>query len=472
MNKKKTKYLKLLKYEFKKLSRLNQSELWGFNMKTIPMIYKPALFLYRIFYFIFIDFAQKKTLMVACALSYATVLGIIPIMLVVISLSKGFLAQNLPLYTPKIVDFLIYRIIPVFNNLNNGATGTNLNLSLQNYINKQLIPTLMNMNFHEIGMYGAIVLIVISVSLMRTIEKAFNDIWGVRFKRAIWKMVLNYWLIMALFPAIILIILWLTGFSIFRDVMNLRETIWISKIFTDQSTTFIVIWILFTVLYKIIPNTKVKIFPAIIGGVIGGSLWQLNNMLSFLFVSNAIRTHYLYGSVGIIPILLIGLFIGWFIVLFGAHVAYAIQNLDFFRTQILSRDIQPSDQQEIAVVCLSVIASRFINEQPAPTIDEISEISGLPTTYLSNTLILLQNAGYLNTTSDKPSKCILAVPPEHMYLKNIMEKAIGHKNDKTLPFVSNKTMWHDILKVCNNYRNSFTKEANPPLSEIVKEIRF
>ncbi|MCP4176512.1 MAG: YihY family inner membrane protein [bacterium] len=472
MNKDKTNYFKHLKTELQKLRTLNKTELWGYNLKNISTAYRPVLFLYRIFYFIFIDFAQKKTLMVACALSYATVLGIIPIMLVVISLSKGFLEQNLPLYTPKIVDFLIYRIVPVFHDLHTGKAGANLYLSLQNYINNQLIPTLMNMNFHEIGLYGAIVLIVISVSLMRTIEKAFNDIWGVQFKRAIWKMVLNYWLIMALFPAIILILLWITGFSIFKDVMNLRQSIWFARIFTDQASTFIIIWVLFTVLYKIIPNTKVRLFPAIIGGVIGGSLWQINNMLSFLFVSNAIRTHYLYGSVGIIPILLIALFVGWLIVLFGAHVAYAIQNLEFFRAQILSSDIQPSDQQEIAVVCLVIIAEKFINEEPPPTVSEISNISGLPTTYLANTLVLLKNAGYVNTTSDEPPKCILAIPPEHIHLKNIMEKAIGHKNDKTLPFVSNKHMWQDILNMCNDYRNSFTEEANPPLSKIIKTIRF
>ena len=448
-----------------------KNELWTADLSEFKFFKRTTLLLCRFFYFIFIDFAQKKTLMMSSALSYATVLGIIPITLVVIALSKGFLEQSLTKYTPKIIDFTISKLIPVLHELPNHGDGAKLYKTLQDYITFELIPTLTNINLQEIGIYGALVLIIISFSLMRVIEKAFNDIWGVPFKRSFLKLVLNYWLVIALFPAIMLVILWITGLSMFHDVVRLRTSTWISTFLSDQAGTFIALWILFSIVYKIIPNTRVKTFPAVMGGIVGGTLWQINNMLSFVFVSNAIREHYLYGSLGIIPIFLISLFIGWLIVLFGAHISYAIQNLEFFRIKLLSRDIQPSDRQEIAVICITIIALHFIKGKTPPTREDLSSISGLPSAFFLGTLNLLKNANYIFRTSDNPAMYVLSCAPEKIHLKDIMDHAIGHQNDKKLPLVSDKTLWHESITICTHYRNSFTETANPTLLEIADKLK-
>lgn len=457
-----------LKLEFVRLYRAFKNNPWAPELRDVFILYRPFLFLYRFFYFVFVDFAQKKTLMVASSLSYATMLGIIPILLVVASLSKGLLAQNLNKVTPKIVDFLVYKIAPVFNA--GGSQGNLLHNNLEAYIRGQLIPTLVDMNLSEIGIYGALVLIVISFSLLRTIEKAFNDIWGISFKRPLWKLVLNYWLVMALFPIIMLVILWLTGFNVFTDILKIGHSYWFGSIFSDQTGTFIVMWVLCTVMYMVVPNTSVKVLPAIIGGVIGGTLWQFNNTLSFMFVSNAIRTHYIYGSVGIIPILLIALFLGWLIILFGAHISFAIQNLEYFRVKTLARHITPFDEQEISVMCMSIITKCFAEAKSPPTLEDIAEVSGLPDMYLSNVLGMLRNCGFVNETSDMPSKYVLAVPPESLFLKHIMDRTIGQRPEKDIPLSSNKKLWRDVTFLCDRYRNSFTPIANPTLTKIVEEL--
>lgn len=462
-----------LKLEFIRLYRAFKNNPWAPEIKDVFFLYRPFLFLYRFIYFVFSDFAQKKTLMVASSLSYATMLGIIPILLVVASLSKGFLAQNLDKFTPKIVDFVVYKVAPVFNDAAGGSQVNTLHSNIEEYIRTQLIPTLTNMNLSEIGIYGALVLIIISFSLLRTIEKAFNDIWGLTFKRPIWKLILNYWLVMALFPMVMLVVLWLTGFNVFNDVLKLRTTsFWFSKFLSDQMGTFIVMWVLCSTMYIVIPNTRVKVLPAMIGGIIGGSLWQLNNMLSFLFVSNAVRTHYLYGSVGIIPILLIALFFGWLIILFGAHISFAIQNLEYFRVKTLARVIMPFDEQEISVMCMAIISMRFARSKVPPTLEEISEISGLPDMYLSNVLDLLKRCGFINETADMPSKYILSVPPESINLKHIMDRSIGQHPEKNQPLSSNKKLWREVTFLCDRYRNSYTPIANPNLNKIIDELNL
>lgn len=458
-----------LKLEFIRLYRAFKNNPWAPEIRDVFFIYRPFLFLYRFIYFVFSDFAQKKTLMVASSLSYATMLGIIPILLVIAALSKGLLAKNIDKLTPNIVDFVVYKVAPVFNT----GPGSSLHNNVETYIRTQLIPTLTNMDLSEIGIYGALVLIVISFSLLRTIEKAFNDIWGITFKRPIWKLILNYWLVMALFPIIMLVVLWLTGFTVFSDVLSLRShSFWLSKFLSDQMGTFIAMWILCSIMYIVIPNTRVKVLPALIGGIIGGSLWQLNNMLSFVFVSNALRTHYIYGSVGIIPILLIALFFGWLIILFGAHISFAIQNLEYFRVKTLARVIMPFDEQEISVMCMAIISMRFAHSKIPPTLEEISEISGLPDMYLSNVLDMLKNCGFINETSDMPSKYVLSVPPESIHLKHIMDRSIGQHPEKDLPLSSNKKLWREVTFLCDRYRNSYTPIANPNLNSIITELNL
>lgn len=465
-------FIKRLELEFFRLLKAMKNNPWAPDIKDVYFIYRPFLALYRFLYFIFVDFIQKKTLMVASALSYATMLGIIPIMLVVVSLSKGFLAENLARYTPSIVDYLVYKIAPVFKNFH-AADGVNLHNTIQNYINNQLIPMLTNLDFSKIGIFGAIVLILISFSLFNTIEKAFNDIWGVTFRRKMWKLILNYWLVMALFPIVMLVILWLTGFNIFKDMLNIGQSYWFTKLLFEQIDTFIIMWILCSLMYSIIPNTRVKLFPAIIGGIVGGTLWQINNMLSFMFVSSSIRAHYIYGSIGLIPILLIALFLGWLIILFGAHVSFAIQNLELFRVQILARHVQPYDQQEMSVMCIAIVALHFVNKKIPPTLTEISRLSGLPEKYLSSVLDNLKEAGYLDETSDFPSRYVLTAPPESISLKNIMDDAIGaYKSEKKMPLVSNKKLWRDVVTVCTKYRCSYENEANPFLTDIIKKLNL
>ena len=88
----------------------------------------------------------------------------------------------------------------------------------------------------------------------------------------------------------------------------------------------VLLWLAFAVFYKIMPNTRVCFDAALVGGVVGGSLWYLNNVFGFLYVSRVVTNSKIYGSLGLVPVFMIGLYFSWLILLFGAQVAYAFQN--------------------------------------------------------------------------------------------------------------------------------------------------
>src|SRR5207247_7682604 len=82
----------------------------------------------------------------------------------------------------------------------------------------------------------------------------------------------------------------------------------------------------FALLYMLMPNTKVRWRAALVGGLVGGTLFHLNNVVSVLYVSRVVSNSKIYGSLGLVPVLMIGLYFSWLILLFGAQVAYAFQN--------------------------------------------------------------------------------------------------------------------------------------------------
>ena len=81
-----------------------------------------------------------------------------------------------------------------------------------------------------------------------------------------------------------------------------------------------------TLIYRLMPATKVLWSAALVGGAVGGTLPQLNNLFSVIYVSRVLTYSKIYGSLGAVPIFLVGLYFSWIIILFGAQVAYAFQN--------------------------------------------------------------------------------------------------------------------------------------------------
>src|SRR5882724_4479944 len=88
----------------------------------------------------------------------------------------------------------------------------------------------------------------------------------------------------------------------------------------------VVLTLTFGAFYLLMPNTKVKWQAALVGGAVGGILFHLNNLVSVLYVSRVVSNSKIYGSLGLVPVFMIGLYFSWLILLFGAQVAYAFQN--------------------------------------------------------------------------------------------------------------------------------------------------
>jgi membrane protein len=142
---------------------------------------------------------------------------------------------------------------------------------------------------------------------------------------------------------------------------------------------FVILSVTFALFYQLMPNTKVHWKAALIGGTVGGCLWQLNNIFSVLYVSRIVTNSKIYGSLGAVPVFMIGLYVSWYILLLGAQVAYAFQNRKIYFQEKQVESVNPRGREFIALRMMTFVGQAFQRGDKAPSTAEIAQALAVPT---------------------------------------------------------------------------------------------
>lgn len=241
-----------------------------------------------------------------------------------------------------------------------------------------------------VGAVGAITLIIIVLQLFTSVETSFNEIWGVRRGRSWLMRIVLYWTVLTL--GAVLFFAALTGISagaVF-NALEARipfgsEVVAALKFFLPAGSLVMLVAML-TIFYRTIPNTHVWWRAALIGAIVVAALIVLNNFLAFLYLKRIVLQKSLYGSLGILPILMLGLYIFWFFVLLGGQVSYAVQNVNFRNSQAAWGSLAESMRERLSLIVLLVITRRFQACQPPCTASLLSSKLKVPTQILNECL--------------------------------------------------------------------------------------
>jgi membrane protein len=270
-------------------------------------------------------------------------------------------------------------------------------------------------------MIGMLLLVYVAIQMLANIEATFNDIWGVaRGRNWLWRIVL-YWTAISLGPLAIVGALCLAGGPHLQTTKNLVSHMPFIGHLIFQFLPLLILWLTFALLYLLVPNTKVKFSAALVGGIVGASLWNLNNVFGFLYVSRVVSNSKIYGSLGLLPVFMIGLYFSWVILLFGAQVAYAFQNRKSYLQDKLVENVNQRGREFIALRLMTCIGQRFQLGQPPTTIQEISTELGIPTklaqqvlqTLLAAHLVVETNGG---ESAYAPARPLDAINAHHVLL--------------------------------------------------------
>jgi membrane protein len=366
------------------------------------------------------SFVRNRCLVRASALSYTTLLALIPLLAVAIGVTSSLLKKQGEQEIYKAIDKMVSSFVPpagtnaldmiperdgftsrnpqtahamtnfpsAINAIDGSPDETNSVASLTNDTRVISAQKEVARNIHDfihrtrsgaLGLTGMVLLIFAAISMFNRIENAFNDIWGVaRGRNWIMRIVL-YWTAITLGPLLIVVALGLTSGTHLQATRAFVERMPLVGGLVFHILPLVVLWLAFALIYQLVPNIKVRFNAALIGGMVGGTLWQLNNVFGFLYVSRVVTNSRIYGSLGLVPVFMVGLYFSWVILLFGAQVAYAFQNRKSYLQDKLMENVNHRGREFIALRLMTCIGQRFQLGQPPVALDKISVELGIPT---------------------------------------------------------------------------------------------
>jgi membrane protein len=316
-------------------------------------------------------FRSENLQIQASALTYSTLLSIVPLLAIIVGIAKGFgfqssVRQQLMGYFP--------------------GHGPEINKALEfveSYLSQAQGGVIIGI--------GLIVLFYTVINLISSIEDTFNAIWQNPKSRPWRRKIVGY---MALFLILPVLMTASGGFSLFISTLQntfLSEYVFFTPLIEGilAVAPFAIASVAFTVIYLLLPNTKVHFLNGLIPGIIAGFAFQLFQMLYISGMIWVSKYNAIYGSFAALPLLLLWLQLSWLICLFGAELSYASQNVKKFSFERDSRNISRRYKDFLTLLIASLIIKRFADGEKPYTADELSDSYKIPLRITTQILYLL-----------------------------------------------------------------------------------
>ncbi len=249
-----------------------------------------------------------------------------------------------------------------------------------------------------VGILGSIMLIVIGIQLIISVENTFNGIWGIKKGRSWLHRLVFYWTIISLGAVLGFAALFLVSYSTilrFLDRLTVDLAIVDLSVIHGPMISFGIVMMLLTAFYKFMPNTKVNWLPALIGSFFVSALLFTNHYLSFLYAQRVITTGNLYGSVSIVLVFMLGLYVFWVIVLLGGQITYSVQNVNNLANQRAWENMSIRSRKALCLASMILTARRFLKRENPPTSSELSSALHVPSQVMNSCLTTLCEMNWL-----------------------------------------------------------------------------
>ena len=343
----------------KKMYRFARYDVWRITESELTRGWR---FLYRLIKVIVLSvrgFFNDELNLKASALTYSILFAIVPIFAIVLAVAKGFGFETAVEYWLNNSFLKNTEVIPV----------------IMGFVERYL-ETAQGGIFLGIGIL--ILLWSVTIFFMQ-VEMSFNSIWQVRKSRSIVRQFTAYLSILLLIPIMVVVS---AGFSIYINsrLPALQEIRLISPLvtFLIKLIPFVIMWTMFTLMYIIIPNVKVRLWSAAISGLITGTAFQLFQMLYIWGQVYLTRYNVVYGSFAAIPLLLLWLQISCLIILFGAELSYVAQNVRNYDYEVDTKKINRRYRDYVALFLTYRVVKRFEAGEAPYSAEQLSLENHLP----------------------------------------------------------------------------------------------
>lgn len=378
-----------------RLIRYFKTDIWKIRTRDLTRWHAFLVDSIRVLILAIRDFDRDDCVVRASALTYYTLLTIVPVLAMAFGIAQGFgFEENLEAQVrgqfkgqEEIVTQIFTFVAAMLDRTRGGL----------------------------IAGIGVVLLFYYVFRIMWNIERTLNVIWKVDETRPAVRKLTDYMTFMILGPLIVILsgslnVYITTTVEKFTSEVEMFETL--SPLINTplRLIPYAMIWLILTLIYVVMPNKKVKFIPALISGILAGTAYQLTQWGYINFQVGVSNMNAIYGSFAALPLFLIWMQVSWTIILFGAEIAHAIQNMNLHEQQKDARKLSAYYKRLLTLYTLHLIIERFKNEEKALTILEISETLDIPITTVTEIIEDLQVAAIIAPTKEDKEEPLSYLP--------------------------------------------------------------
>ncbi len=389
--------------------------IWGARLDELPWWRAWGLRVIRLLLVVIRDLSHGELTMHAMSLVYTTLLSLVPLLALSFSVLKAFGVYN------QIGPMLAKFLEPL------GAQGEE--------ISERIVQFIQNLNVGVLGSVGLALLIYTAVSLMQKVEASFNFIWQITQPRRMSQRFSNYLTVLLIGPLLVFSAIGITASAmsaaVVQDVLEV-EPIGRLAFEIGRLMPYVLVIGAFTFVYIFLPNTKVHLVPALVGGTVGGILWQSAGWAFALFAASSGRYSAIYSSFAILILFMIWLYLSWIILLLGATVAFYVQHPDNVVAQSGQPRLSNRVRERLALLIMSLIGQHHAEGRPPWTLQQVTQRLRVPMYGVERVLDALHQGGLLVQSNDDPPGYLPARDLANVSVKDVLDTVRSAGEDRFL----------------------------------------
>ncbi len=369
-----------LRHIARKIVGFLRGGIWQIKLDDLPRRKSFFIKQLRIVVLMLRGFDQDKCFLRASALTLYTLFSIVPVVAMAFGVAKGFGMEQL-LETQLLERFVgqeevISRVVVFARTLLDNTRGG------------------------VVAGVGVGVLLYSVIKVMGNIERTFNEIWEIKKGRSLRRKITDYFSIILIAPILIVISGSITIFITSQAVTLTEHVAWIGAFsgvifFVLKMAPYLLIWLLFTFVYIFVPNTRVGFKPALMAGLFAGTSYQLLQWIYITFQVGIAQYNAIYGSFAALPLFLIWLQLSWLVLLLGAELSFAGQNVDTYEFEPDCLKVSPYFKKLLSLWIVHLLVKNFEGGKASLTAEWISHTLGIPVRLTRLLLFELVGSGVL-----------------------------------------------------------------------------
>ena len=378
--------------------------IWEIELHSLSRLKRLGINFVRVVFLVLKGFQDNECPLHASSLTYISLMAIVPILALALAILRGLgagewaeqrIIQSVVAMPDQFQDFVI-----------------------------NMFTYVKNTNFATLGGIGLLFLLWTVVQVLGRVEMSFNRVWGVTLHRRMLRKFSDYLSIVMVVPILMVAATTINAtLSNLALVQLLQERFGYARFLYSWFLSFLPLlatWTAFVFLYKLMPNTRVLTMPAVVSGIIGGSLWVGWQGLYIELQIGISRYNAIYGTLASVPIFLFWLYISWWIILLGAEIGFALQNYSTYKMEQKAHEASTHSRIMLALAIMSHAAQSMMINVPKFEINTYAHIHRVPVRLLQEVVEALVKANLLADVSDGEGRYVLLKVPNSIRVKDII----------------------------------------------------